>query len=96
MTKLQYLAYKERVELFLASIEAKPGLCSPVNHNDEPSFSWSPCDCCDDELGGNREHYRFATQKGFTEAFICPNCVYFLTYDKLDDQIMMEIEDSKE
>jgi hypothetical protein len=32
---------------------------TPVPLDDEPSFSWSPCDLCDSELGGARHKVVF-------------------------------------
>ena len=63
----------------------------------EAWFSWSPCECCSRPLGGDRVH---AT--GFNPVTreiqcydICPDCLYFATYGQLDDQTMLDIEDTE-
>ncbi len=63
---------------------------------DEPFFSWTPCDCCQRPLGGNREHatgYN-PTTKEIQEYTVCEDCVYYAEYGRLDDTTMMEVEES--
>ncbi len=53
----------------------------------EPSFSWSPCDCCGSHLGGDRYDvigwFKGARAGGYTDEFqwsghICPDCLRYL------------------
>lgn len=61
----------------------------------EAHFSSRNCDCCDRPLGGDREDCEGSTESGEVfEYSICLDCVYFAEYGRLDDQTMMEIEDS--
>ena len=63
---------------------------------DEPYFSWSACDCCGSQLGGDREHatgYDQTTGE-IREYSICSDCVYYTEYGRLDDMTMMEVESS--
>lgn len=60
----------------------------------EPFFSWSPCDCCQSPLGGNREHatgYN-PTTKEIQEYTICEDCAYYAEYGRLDDRTMDEMD----
>ena len=60
----------------------------------EPFFSWSSCDCCRSNLGGNRHHatgYNATTKQIYCYS-ICDDCVYYAEYGRLDDQTMMEVE----
>jgi hypothetical protein len=71
----------------------------------EASFSWQPCDCCERSLGGDRYSY-IGWMKGARNAEfdddrrwsgeICVDCVYFLTYERLDDMTMMDIEEAEQ
>ena len=63
---------------------------------DEPSFSWSPCECCGDTQGGNRTYassYNTTTEEiqEYDSPGICCNCVYFSADGRLDDMTMLEI-----
>lgn len=65
---------------------------------EEPSFSWSSCECCGSSLGGDRYHatgYHRPADKVY-EYEICGDCVYYGAYGVLDDVTMAEIEDSRE
>ena len=95
MTKQEYQEYESKVETFFANWRIKPGLFSPSNENGETHFSKQACACCGDEKHGNREDYSFCCLADCVVLPICGNCVYYLNYGKLDDQTMMEIEESQ-
>lgn len=93
MNAQQYADYQKRVAEFLHEHNIKPGCYGPKDCDAEPYFSWSPCPCCGSSLGGNRELYTFAVIHGGTvSAAICTDCVYYLTYGRLDDSTMLEVE----
>ena len=93
MNKKEYIAYEIEVKAFLRENDVIPGCFGPKSDDSEPYFSWQNCDCCKSELGGNRENYVFVTnQMDKFEAEICTDCIYYLTYGRLDDSQMMEIE----
>ena len=94
MNAQQYADYQKRVATFLREHDIKPGCYGPEDCDDEPFFSWRPCCCCKGGLGGNREIYRFALNSngGMISAAICTDCVYYLTYGRLDDSTMLEVE----
>jgi len=69
----------------------------------EPYFSWRWCDCCDRNLGGDREDVigwlKGARELGYPDSHrwsgsICVDCLYYLAYGRLDDMTMMRIEES--
>lgn len=60
----------------------------------EPHFSWTRCDCCDRDLGGDREHctgYNPTTREIQEYDNICTDCVYYAEYGRLDDSTMLRI-----
>lgn len=62
----------------------------------EPSFSWHSCDCCGSSLGGSR-YPASGYSRELNECFeydVCVDCLYYATYGQLDDQTMMDIEES--
>jgi hypothetical protein len=62
----------------------------------ESFFSWNPCHCCGSSLGGNREHatgYNPTTEE-VQEYVVCEDCIYYAEYSRLDDQTMLDIEES--
>lgn len=107
MTNTEYAQYEQAVADFLSRNKVRHGCYGPKYQEErgepwEPFFSWSPCECCQSSLGGNRETYMFVThwdgplphtpgERETFEADICTDCVYYLTYGKLDDQTMDEI-----
>lgn len=96
MNATEYADYQNRVGNFLTANNIKPGCFGPTDHEAEPEFSWHQCGCCGSRLGGNRENYIFARNDNSQfEESICTDCVYFLTYDRLDDLTMMQIEQSE-
>ena len=101
MTKSEYAEYDKAVARFLSANHVKPGCYGPKYNEEEhpgqfePFFSWKPCECCNGQLGGNRETYSFAMFNSDGETFdadICTDCVYYLTYGKLDDATMAAME----
>lgn len=96
MNKEQYSHYKLAVASFLRRNHVKDGCQGPKNFQQEPYFSWRPCECCGSPLGGNREDYLFATIESpdAFEASICADCVHYLAYGALDDTTMLEIQNS--
>lgn len=81
------------------NVSLEAGEC-PQCHKDagqmdtEPYISSRPCDCCRDNLQGNREHatgYN-PTTKEILEFSICQDCVYYAAYGRLDDTTMLSIE----
>ena len=48
---------------------------------DEPSFSWSRCECCGSSLGGDRHPAHAITGDGQLIHFeICVDCLFYLAY----------------
>lgn len=96
MTKQAYDTYQKSVAKFLDSNNVKPG-CHSANGECESFFSWRSCECCGNTKGGTREEYSFATNNGgIFVAEICLDCIQYLTYGKLDDTTMLEINEGKE
>ena len=61
----------------------------------EPHFSWSPCDCCGRQLGGDRvdcSGYNPTTNEVQDDYQVCPDCIYYVEYGRLDDTTMLRIE----
>ena len=58
----------------------------------EPHFSHAPCEICTSSLGKDRHTYHWIHPTyGSIAVAICTNCVYYLAYDQLDDQSMLDI-----
>lgn len=93
MTKSQFVIFEANVAHFLKSNVVKSSRHGPLKPDSEPFFSGRQCECCKSTLGGNRETYSFAVEKGETfEGDICSDCIYYLAYGTLDDLTMMEME----
>ncbi len=97
MTKQEYAAYQATVAEFfshgLNNLSAK----SDDNGTMEPFFSWHPCQCCGDPLGGDRyecDGYNGRTKEVEKYEYICTDCMYYAEYGQLDDTTMWEIEHS--
>lgn len=62
--------------------------------NEEPWFSWRPCECCGCHLGGDRETLsaRHTPTKQVVTYAICVDCIYYIEYGRLDDTTMMRVE----
>jgi hypothetical protein len=94
MNKIEYTEYEKAVKAFHERNKLVwPSLCSPVDHEASPYFSWKPCECCGRKLGGDREDYNFVPESGeLVKASICTDCIYYAAYGCLDDLTMTEIE----
>jgi hypothetical protein len=93
MTHIEYHQFQQAVEQFEIKNDVKPGCHSGLMLG--VFFSNSPCRCCQRPLAGNRQEYEFATNDGKTfRADICVDCEYYLTYGRLDDTTMLEVETS--
>jgi hypothetical protein len=59
----------------------------------EAHFSWSPCDCCNRDLGGDRYHATgWAPVEQAVQTYrVCADCLYYAEYGVLDDQTMLDI-----
>ena len=107
MTKQEYARYESAVECGLRGLEfvstgACPG-CGECGLSDdctdhdreiagEPHFSWSACECCGSGLGGDRYQAHGRDSNGDLVHFeVCVDCLYYITYGRLDDTTMMEI-----
>jgi hypothetical protein len=107
MDTTEYAKYEASVARFLSENHVKPGCYGPAcdmeaGEEPEPFFSWSACECCGSQLGGNRETYRFVAENPAGnyaslsnpdtsfEADICTDCVYYLAYGRLDDMTMLK------
>lgn len=69
----------------------------PTDHErelaEEPSFSWSSCDCCGSTLGGDRHPaHGYDKDDNLIHLNVCADCFYYLNYGQLDDVSMLEIE----
>lgn len=98
MNKKEYKEYKARVEQFLEN-EGIHHLSAIADENGdyEEYFSWKPCDCCGDTLGGNRidcNSYNPELREIVGPYRICTDCYYYAEYGRLDDMTMMEIEET--
>ena len=70
------------------------GLLSVSVDNTEPSFSWSPCECCDSSLGGNRYDAKALDDGGeLYELSICEDCVFYITYDEIPANLQDDIKE---
>lgn len=74
--------------------------CSETSESqNEPWFSWTPCDCCGDPQGGNRHHasgWNTEKRDRNTQWFvICETCAYYVEYGCLDDLAMEEVETTR-
>lgn len=107
MTKQEYQQYQEAIQRNLKGIEhvstgACPGCpecdldkdCTEEERElaEEPSFSWSPCECCGSSLGGDRHPAHGLIDGNLVHFSVCSDCLYFLNYGQLDDTSMAEME----
>lgn len=69
----------------------------------EPFFSCLRCPCCKSTLGGDRHQhigwYKGARDNSYSdeykwEGYLCSDCLYYICYGALDDQTMIEIQNS--
>jgi len=95
MTKQEYITYQVIVAAFFEQ-EGLANLTAISEEDSEPYFSWRPCECCKNPLGGMREHcngYAPVT-KEVKEFRVCIDCVYYAEYGRLDDKTMGDIENN--
>jgi len=95
-TKKDYARYCGLVSAFM---ESEGINCLTTRGDDcEPFFSWSPCDCCNRDLGGDR--YKACgfnpTTKEIQDYEICTDCLYYAEYGQLDDQAMLDLKEESE
>lgn len=101
MTKSEYEAYKQRVAKSLEGGEfVSAGVCrgcelcgDEPEDKHEPYFSWLCCELCGDHQGGMRS-YVHSVLKGNGKIWhfrACEDCVYYVTYGRLDDRSMDEV-----
>lgn len=91
MTKEEYEEYTKIVNTFFKT-EGVTNLS--IIPDKDPYFSWTPCDCCQSPLGGDRydaNGYNLET-KEILEFTVCTDCIYFAEYGQLDDMTMLDIE----
>lgn len=95
MTSCEYAAYQAAVAAFMG----KEGISSLVaKDEDEPAFSLQPCDCCRRPLGGYRypcSGYNPTTKEVQHYENVCPDCVYYDAFGRLDDRTMSEIQEDQ-
>ena len=96
--EVTYKEYEESVADFVEGTGCEIFSTSP-NYEEgcvEPHFSWSACQCCGSLLGGDR-YDMVACNPGSDPTLIefraCSDCLFYLTYDQLDDMTMMNVED---
>jgi hypothetical protein len=85
----EYRDYVEKVNDFYST-----GLESLCSLDLEPYFSWSSCECCNSNLGGDRyDCQSFNRQtKNVYDFSVCLDCYYYAEYGQLDDTTMLEVE----
>ncbi len=65
---------------------------------DEPYFSWSPCDCCGDHLGGDREDmcgYNPTMDRIQKDYKVCMDCASYLANGDFPPDMEMDIPEPK-
>lgn len=84
-------------DLDLSTLQAVE--CEPTERErecaEEPSFSWSSCDCCGSTLGGDRYPAHGWLGKTLVHLDVCTDCLYYLNYGQLDDLTMLEMESAQ-
>jgi hypothetical protein len=90
-TKADYDEYVSDCEAFFKANGIEGGFS--VEEDSEPYFSWTRCDCCDRNLGGDRYDVTSYSQrdKEVYEFSVCTDCYYYAEYGRLDDQTMLDI-----
>lgn len=75
--------FTEAVEQGLEGLDfVSTGTCPGCNECptiDEPHFSWSPCDCCNSSLGGDRHAAHGKDKDGnLVHLDICVDCLMYI------------------
>ena len=95
MTTKEYARYEADVAGFFEREGVNNLSCE---EDCEPSFSWSPCDCCGSRLGGNLHHatgYNDKTKEIY-EYDVCDDCVYYAEHGQLDDMTMLDMVEAED
>lgn len=108
VTKADYARFEEAfkrgakgLDWLSSGYSSKCGECED-NPEGEASFSWHNCDICNRSLGGDR-YPAHAIIKDKNPEFrgefmihlnVCSDCLYYMNYRQLDDEIMFEIADN--
>lgn len=99
MTRQEYEHYQHNVARFFHD-NGITNLSQEYDEDGAPhvdTFSKYRCDCCGTTLAGERHHasgYNPYEQEIYNFR-ICPDCLYYTTYGRLDDETMLEIEESE-
>lgn len=91
-TTEDYNKFRRNFALFVSAFRL-----SHISTGSENTFSWDSCDCCQDDGGGARYELH-AHQDGNSEIVtfsVCPDCLYYANYGRLDDVTMLRIEDNR-
>jgi hypothetical protein len=92
MTKEEYKEYEYNVEQFMF-LNGLDNL-TRIDNEQEPYFSWMPCECCGSRLGGDRiDASGYSKSKVAYEFSICTDCEYYAEYGQLDDMTMLDMEE---
>jgi hypothetical protein len=103
MSKQDYADYEAAVAAFIAreGLSFLSTTTEGVNDagqsdgNQDPWFSWHPCECCGSHLGGDREYLYARNASGKVVRFtICTDCVYYIEYGRLDDTTMARVNEA--
>ena len=90
MTKEEYENFVER---FYVGILEFGGHFASVDGPDD-TFSKSPCDICHRPLAGARSPcVAWDLGQERYELWVCPDCLYYNYYGRLDDMTMLEVEE---
>ena len=90
-TKADYDRYEVQVE---QGLEGLSFVC--VDGDGEGHFSWTRCDVCDRDLGGDRfAAHGVDINDDIVHLEVCQDCMYYITYGKLDDMTMMDMEEEE-
>ena len=108
MNKKEYSEYERAAAKFferegITNLSAETGddvdhacvICGDIVGCD-PWFSRRACECCGSGLGGNRYHatgYNPEAEAAYCYE-VCQDCIYYAEYGRLDDMIMLEIENN--
>ena len=101
-TKSDYAAYVNRVKAFYDhyGIDHLGQVINPeTEESEQPYFSWLSCPCCKSHLGGMRYRccaFSLVENEVIDDFDICPDCLYYSAYGRLDDQTMIALEKSAE
>lgn len=99
MTKQEYAEYEDTLQTWWQDYSKGYGQgrledCIACPEDDDPHFSWSECDICLRPLGGDRYPAHTIDKNGDVIHWsICPDCLYYLEYGRLDDITMLDMEE---